>query len=146
MRRLPRGLVLSLLLGFFLLLISASATREPWGASDGYPLHYSYPNLPCERPNPVQRVRLLLRPRVGWPRFPVLAGDCRSCCLCDRPSLDEGLFTLCWETNQIFSGPEFIEFQGLGRRVLVAPRKLCSSGTMEIVCLLDSLESRSFPR
>src|SRR5213594_4531028 len=52
MRRLPRGLVLSLLLGFFLLLISASATREPWGASDGYPLHYSYPNLPCERLNP----------------------------------------------------------------------------------------------
>src|SRR6266516_5924418 len=80
------------------------------------------------------------------PGFPVLAGDCRSCCFCDRPNLDQGLSTLCWETNQIFSGPEFIEYQGLDRRVLVAPRKLCSSGTMEIVCLLDSLESRSFPR
>src|SRR6266487_3169384 len=36
---------------FFLLLISASATREPWGASDGFPLRYSYPKLPCPRPN-----------------------------------------------------------------------------------------------
>jgi len=51
MGRLPKSIVLSLLLGFFLLLISASATREPWGASDGFPLRYSYPNLPCTLPN-----------------------------------------------------------------------------------------------
>ena len=50
--RFPRILILSLMLGFLLLLINASATREPWGASDGYPLHYSYPNLPCKAPNP----------------------------------------------------------------------------------------------
>ncbi|HKI75712.1 MAG TPA: hypothetical protein VKA28_00800 [Candidatus Bathyarchaeia archaeon] len=52
MKRLSKALVLSLLLGFFLLVISAAATMEPWGASHGYPLHYSYPNLPCTRPNP----------------------------------------------------------------------------------------------
>src|SRR5437763_13791271 len=51
MKRLSKALVLSLLLGFFLLVISAAATMEPWRASDGYPLHYSYPNLPCTRPN-----------------------------------------------------------------------------------------------
>jgi len=66
MRRLPKALVLSLLLGFFLLLISASATREPWGASDGYPLHYSYPNLPCTRPNPFNG--------CGYSYDPVLVG------------------------------------------------------------------------
>ena len=52
MKRLSKALVLSLLLGFFLLVISAAATMEPWGASHGYPLHYSYPNLPCKAPNP----------------------------------------------------------------------------------------------
>src|SRR6266550_2808551 len=66
MRRLSKALVLSLLLGFFLLLISASATRKPWGASDGYPPHYSYPNLPCERPNPFNG--------CGYSYDPVLVG------------------------------------------------------------------------
>src|SRR5437773_5140788 len=66
MKRLSKALVLSLLLGFFLLLISAAATREPWGASDGYPLHYSYPNLPCTRPNPFNG--------CGYSYDPVLVG------------------------------------------------------------------------
>src|SRR5438046_10120447 len=66
MRRLSKALVLSLLQGFFLLLISASAPREPWGASDGYPLHYSYPNLPCGRPNPFDG--------CGYSYDPVLVG------------------------------------------------------------------------
>ncbi len=66
MKRLSKALVLSLLLGFLLLLISAAATREPWGASDGYPLHYSYPNLPCTQYNPFNG--------CGYSYDPVLVG------------------------------------------------------------------------
>src|SRR6266571_7138626 len=66
MGRLPKSVALSLLLGFFLLLISASATREPGGASDGFPLRYSYPNLPCARPNPFNG--------CGYSYDPVLVG------------------------------------------------------------------------
>ena len=66
MKRLSKTLVLSLALGFFLLLISAAATREPWGASDGYPLHYSYPNTPCTRVNPFNG--------CGYSYDPVLVG------------------------------------------------------------------------
>src|SRR6266571_4098962 len=66
MGRLSKSVFLSLLLGFFLLLISASATREPWGASDGFPLRYSYPNLPCTRPNPFNG--------CGYSYNPVLVG------------------------------------------------------------------------
>src|SRR6266571_8467605 len=102
MGRLPKSVALSLLLGFFLLLISASATREPGGASDGFPLRYSYPNLPCAT-QPVQRVRLLLRPSVGRPGPPVLDRDCRSCYFGDGPSLEQCPFTLRYETRQIFT-------------------------------------------
>src|SRR6266487_3247428 len=66
MARLSKSVVLSVLLGFFLLLISASATRQPWGASDGFPLRYSYPNLPCTRPNPFNG--------CGYSYNPVLVG------------------------------------------------------------------------
>src|SRR6266571_3422094 len=66
MGRLPKSVALSPLLGFFLLLISASATREPGGASDGFPLRYSYPNLPCARPNPFNG--------CGYSYDPVLVG------------------------------------------------------------------------
>lgn len=66
MKRFLKILILSVLLGFFLLLISASATREPWGASDGYPFHYSYPNSPCKVVNPFNG--------CGYSYDPVLVG------------------------------------------------------------------------
>ncbi len=52
MRRILRDLFSAIVLGLILLGISHAATRNPWGASTGYPLPYSYANLPCTTPNP----------------------------------------------------------------------------------------------
>src|SRR5438094_538217 len=45
-------MALILLVGGILPVISPAASMEPWVAPHGYPRHYSYPNLPCTRPNP----------------------------------------------------------------------------------------------
>ncbi len=46
----PVLLVISIILGFIFLGIAYLATLGPSGVSSGYPLTYSYLNLPCANP------------------------------------------------------------------------------------------------